>query len=335
MKPRIAELKSDRKSLVKPGEKCKLHDGFRHCWFQGGVDSAGRPHGNGMLVYENGDVFKGDFEHGLWERKGKLIRAADSTTVEGSWKNGLMEGEMRVESQIGWVEGYWSDGVAHGFQREFGPTREKKRLAFVGRFHRGVRTAYCWQGLFGGGFLCGQVNSDTGGEFTGKDVAYIYPDFETAVRGEFENGRLVVARECKLIGAQFVNGMCQARFEERPPGDESVTFRFACPTRMSVGMDPLLEDPYEASRVCVKQSTLPQGGEGLFAVRDLASKELISLFNGVRLKTAAYSTKNAPHSDYRIRLNADIDLDIPDECISLSSYKVRTAEGSEEVLGDA
>ena len=62
----------------------------------------------------------------------------------------------------------------------------------------------------------------------------------------------------------------------------------------------------------VKESQLPQGGEGLFARRDIKRQELISLFNGVRLKTATLESKYS-ESDYRcllellkIQLNSEL-----------------------------
>ena len=64
-------------------------------------------------------------------------------------------------------------------------------------------------------------------------------------------------------------------------------------------------------------SPLDQAGEGLFAIDALPSGTIVSLFNGVRLKTATVAAQNRAPSDYRIRLNADIDIDIPHECISL------------------
>ena len=71
--------------------------------------------------------------------------------------------------------------------------------------------------------------------------------------------------------------------------------------------------------------TLPmQAGEGLFAIDSLPSGSIVSLFNGIRLKTATVAAQNRAPSDYRIRLNADIDIDIPHECISLEvkSYHI-------------
>ena len=69
---------------------------------------------------------------------------------------------------------------------------------------------------------------------------------------------------------------------------------------------------------CLVLVTLPvQAGEGLFAIDALPSGSIVSLFNGIRLKTATVAAQNRAPSDYRIRLNADIDIDIPHECISL------------------
>ena len=114
-------------------------------------------------------------------REGKLSLSG-GVAYEGKWKDGLMDGEMRVTTGLGWIEGYWKRGVPHGFQREFGATdyHDKRTPVFVGRYYRGVRRGFCWKGCLGGGFLCGEVDKD--GEFSGKDIAYIYPDFKMALR---------------------------------------------------------------------------------------------------------------------------------------------------------
>ena len=42
-------------------------------------------------------------------------------------------------------------------------------------------------------------------------------------------------------------------------------------------------DPWEEERVYVSQSHLPQGGEGLFAKRDIRQREIIALYNGIKV----------------------------------------------------
>ena len=242
---------------------------------------------------------------------------------KGTWVNGLMEGEMKVETYCGgWIEGYWSKGVPHGFQREFGAKdinandmdHNKHMLRFVGRYYRGIRRGFCWQGGFGGGFLCGFVDKKDG-SFSGDDIAYIYPDFKTAIKGTFKDEKLVNGKMCEVIGSTLEHGIRIPIFSQ--PSGPSYTYEE--PDRKKIAKNPLIPDPWESEMVYVKESLLPQGGEGLFAKKDIPQKNLVCLFNGVRLKTAALYAK-LTESDYRIRLNADVDLDIPKGSENLSEY---------------
>ena len=154
---------------------------------------------------------------------------------KGTWVNGLMEGEMKVETLCGgWIEGYWSKGVPHGFQREFGAKdinsndmdHNKPMLRFVGRYYRGIRRGFCWQGCFGGGFICGFVDKEDG-SFSGDDIAYIYPDFKTSIKGKFLNEKLVSGQMCEVVGSTLEHGIRIPIFSH-PSGP---TFTFDEPSR--------------------------------------------------------------------------------------------------------
>ena len=71
--------------------------------------------------------WQGEFKDGILNRVGVLVRAEmNSTRFEGEWVNGLLEGEVKDHSFAqGWLEGYYKDGVQHGFFREFGARQEK------------------------------------------------------------------------------------------------------------------------------------------------------------------------------------------------------------------
>ena len=132
---------------------------------------------------------------------------------------------MRIETDSGgWIEGYYHLGVPHGFQREFGykmaSSLKNPPLHFLGRFYRGVPRGFCWKGLFGGGFICGYVDPKDG-SFTGQDLAYIYPDFKTCLRGAFSQGRLVRAQLCQLMGSKVENGIYIPVFS-KPEGQVSL-----------------------------------------------------------------------------------------------------------------
>ena len=193
-------------------------------------------------------------------REGKLILANRSgLSIEGQWQDSLMEGEMKIETdEGGWIEGYYHHGVAHGFQRIFGLKENsyssRPSFRFAGRYFRGIARGFCWQGLFGGGILCGYVDP-VDGTFTGSDIAFIYPDFETVLRGQFKDGKVMKGQICKLIGAKTERGWFMPVFT-KPSGQ---TYEFEAPSKKSLGKNPLLQDPWEAERVYVKTSMLEQG----------------------------------------------------------------------------
>ena len=49
--------------------------------------------------------------------------------------------------------------------------------------------------------MYGNVDSD--GEFSGNDVAYIFPDLSTVISGKFEKGVLVEGRARKVKGFRY------------------------------------------------------------------------------------------------------------------------------------
>ena len=67
------------RSIQVSEKKQKITDGIRPCWYGGHKDNQNLPHGEGMLKYENNDIFQGTFEHGVLNRKGKLMRAKENS----------------------------------------------------------------------------------------------------------------------------------------------------------------------------------------------------------------------------------------------------------------
>ena len=60
MNTSIAELKKNPVKVTK--EKQKISDGIRECWYGGSTNNKGMPNGEGLLIYENKDNFKGKFK---------------------------------------------------------------------------------------------------------------------------------------------------------------------------------------------------------------------------------------------------------------------------------
>ena len=71
--------------------------------------------------------------------------------------------------------------------------RSYKSLYFQGFFKNGEAYGHFWIQMEGGGHLHGKVNSE--GLISGNNIAYIYPDGETALLGKFEDRVMIEARQ--------------------------------------------------------------------------------------------------------------------------------------------
>eukprot|EP00092_Neocalanus_flemingeri_P016786 GFUD01018155.1.p1 GENE.GFUD01018155.1~~GFUD01018155.1.p1 ORF type:complete len:540 (-),score=94.96 GFUD01018155.1:837-2456(-) len=298
-------------------------DGFRKCRANGPKDSTGKLMGEGIIMWENKDTFQGVFNNGIMNRTGTITRATENgTKVSGEWVNGLLKGEIKETLvNTGWMEGYYKDGVPHGFYREFGPRYNSVNiLRSMGRYYRGVMRGWYWKGHYDfSGYLVGKVDDE--GKLTGEDIAYIYPDFKLAIKGKFVDGVLIEGHQCDLIGSYMDDGIMIPVFGE-PRGP---AFEYEHPSIRNIAMHPLLRDPWEDKKVYVGDSMLPQGGEGLFAKRDIEKREVVALYNGIKFKSSTYASEHMPRSDYRIRLNGDLDMDIPKGYHLTSQYSATLA----------
>ncbi len=168
--------------------------------------------------------------------------------IVGTYNLDKLHGKAKViYNNDKWLEGYFKQGVLHGFCRHFD---EKSRLTFVGCYKNGVPHGVCWKIIRGGGAVVGRV--DDRGELSGIRIAYIYTDFTTALVGNFTDGYLDFAQEASLktVIDDEERGVKVPIFTE-PDGRlykrELATFDF-------LTSDPLLPDPYENKMVEVKAS---------------------------------------------------------------------------------
>ena len=65
----------------------------------------------------------------------------------------------------------------------------RRQLLFIGKYRNGKPAGNCWEYREGGGFIYGEP--DDSGKFTGDQIAFIYPDLETALVGRFVDGVMV------------------------------------------------------------------------------------------------------------------------------------------------
>ena len=81
----------------------------------------------------------------------------------------------------------------------------RRQLTFVGRYANGRPSGPCWSYREGGGFLFGFA--DQKGTLTGAEIAYIYPDLETALVGRFDLEVMTEARTARVVACKMVGGI--------------------------------------------------------------------------------------------------------------------------------
>ena len=170
--------------------------------------------------------------------------------------------------------------------------------------------------------MVGKVDPETE-QFWGKDIIYIYPDLKTVIIGRFDNG-VMISGYMSTIEQVFVDpdtfmlhvSVCKETFGPKMKCDIS--------TQTVISQFPLLPDLWEAQLVEVKNSTVgTDAGQGLYLKRSVSAGQIVALFNGIRCRSSRNNSndKSPDQSyDYRIRLNGDMDIDIPPVFTQLDQY---------------
>ena len=217
-------------------------------------------------------------------------------------------------------------------------------MGFVGTYKNGIPggDGPCWLYKEGGGYLYG--HPDANGDFTGDEIAYIYPDLYTCYVGSFQKGVMINSVEGTIQSAKCteqnimklafsLNQENNAKKYDAANGNiaestdskiilNEITMRnpkrlfkqqlkngvnFSLSAREYIGDQPLRPDPYEDKLIECRTSEIPDSGEGVYAKCDLPKDTIVAFYNGVRLP---YEILGRPPEDwstsgYKIHVNAD------------------------------
>ena len=123
----------------------------------------------------------------------------------------------------------------------------------------------------------GKFNEE--GKATGNDLAFIYPDMETALVGKYENFVMKSAHEAEVIDATCdQDGLVIISKYTNMSGPE---LYYEAPTNESFGAGPYgVIDPYERKSVQIMQSSVQQAGEGVFASKDFPADCCTCYYSG-------------------------------------------------------
>jgi hypothetical protein len=69
-----------------------------------------------------------------------------------------------------------------------------KYISYLGRYLNGKPVGQAWLGLIGHGFLFGDVDPKNPGKITSEKAGYIYPGFELAIVGNYQENFLQSGR---------------------------------------------------------------------------------------------------------------------------------------------
>lgn len=208
---------------------------------------------------------KGKFIHGNLEGHVRIV-TTNHNVIFATFKNGIMHGPVFV---------YGLSLLSHKHYEAKGFLLKNSEnpltspgVQFQGLFKNGQAFGHFWIQMQGGGHLHGQVNSD--GLISGNDIAYIYPDGQTALLGVFEDRIMkkayhvnVEEYSCNDYGLLYVE-----KFSSKQSKD---IFYFDPPTNVSFGGGGLMPDPYETKNLQLGKSSIPNSGDGVIARRDLPS----------------------------------------------------------------
>jgi len=246
--------------------------------------------------------------------RGKYTHLADKKLVTVPFSNSqAKDGPVYSKNPDGSIiEGSYKKGVPHGYFRHINAYGDIELFCC---FIRGIMHGPCWKGLPGGGFLV----SDSW-TFTSEEMIFLYPDCRTALYGSFYKGQMVKGQLCQLLsGAGHCSYFCGV-FKLAVTQPEGEVYSYDPSTSTRINSQPYLPDPYEIEFVEVGPSTIPKAGEGLFAKIDIDSGTVISFYNGVREEALDEELNNIAAFNYRIALDEELDLNIPDDMTLTSQY---------------
>jgi len=288
--------------------------------YTGGKDSDQECHGNGVLEYDEGTYLSGTWIHGKREGHFKFDTGNMRSSInymEGNYKDDELCGKARIQLRDeSWMEGFFKESVLHGFCRYFD---KQKQLTFIGMHRNGKPFGTCWKILKGGGYVVGKVNED--GQLTGTNIAYMFPDIETALVGIFEDGVMKEAKATKLSEVILDYGCIKVPKFSSTVG---ATLYRELSTSDFVTNFPLIKDPYEEKMVFVKQSLVEGAQEGLFANQAVKANTTLAFYNGIRRKKPENGCPTWQNEANAYKIfdpnNKEGVVDIPEKYHAYSSY---------------
>jgi len=281
--------------------------------YEGQTNSLGQPHGRGTLYFdaERKDRFHGHFKDGVKEGKG-CFYFSDGSTLSGTFQDGCLHGTGHYLFEDGSsMVGTYENGELNGPSKEYDGNG---KMTFMGQYKNNVRCGLCHFYFEFGGRIFGVVDKE--GKLTGKDIVYVYPDEKIFLKGNFQDGDMISTFLAEHDG---IGG------HENPYSYNKITkgvkYFKDVSSSTTISSHPLVNDCYEEYRVTVKKSSISGAGEGLFSLISADAGEVMSFYNGIRIKHQEVDARDWKYNDNTISLDDEIVIDVPEPWCHTQHYR--------------
>ena len=235
--------------------------------------------------------------------EGRHVLVKGDTRTEGFFHNGRLIGNVLETSKQERALYFCKRGVKHGFWHKV-DTRNGTVLE-LGRYENGAKAGVWWRRLEGDGFLVREYSAP-------DDYAvFVYPDFKTCLEGTFEDLVMLSATENTVDRVKEDFGILVPVLKSKTDKSQ-VFYKREDRNSESICSSPQLPDPYESKSVQVRESGIPNAGEGLFAREAIKAGRVVAYFNGAVSPGSSSSSGQLKSSEYSIALDEKSVLDIPE-----------------------
>eukprot|EP00094_Tigriopus_californicus_P003549 TCALIF_03414-PA protein Name:"Similar to setd7 Histone-lysine N-methyltransferase SETD7 (Halocynthia roretzi)" AED:0.32 eAED:0.39 QI:0/0/0/0.5/1/1/2/0/799 len=200
-----------------------------------------------------------------------LVILKDSRYMTMRLKDGVIHGPVNLIGR----KGIFPYSAEYGSEAANLLSRQAD-LGGIFNYENGFPVGQAWLNLIGGGFFVGRL--DKHHKFTGSNISFVYPDYEAAYVGQFDDFVMQAARKSKVIGEKCSErGIKELKFAE-PWGPE---LHYSPPTNETFTKGPRTSDPFEDITVELAQSKIPGSGQGVFALRDIKAGQFACPYSGL------------------------------------------------------
>ncbi|XP_059087629.1 uncharacterized protein LOC131884018 [Tigriopus californicus] len=250
---------------------------------KGLIDNKGRFQGLFAFKFVNGvGIPEPFFDSGWVEIHGFMKDNVPIRTVIFQYPEGRILSARVKEGVLHGMSSLFGVRAIYPLAKEFGFTILERSnisrghgVAGLFNFRNGKPHGNAWIRLLSDGFIHGRFNEN--GSLTGDNLSFIYPDMSIAYVGQFENMVMKAAKVAEVVAERCDEfGIKEVQYSE-PSGPDVF---YSPPTNISFGEGPRIPDPYEQSNVVLKQSNVPNGGQGLFAKKDILHNQKFCFYSG-------------------------------------------------------